>query len=74
LEKIIIVFLDDIFVYSKSKEEHEENLRVTFQILRENQLYAKLKKCSFYQKRLLYLGHIVYEEGVTVDPTKIKAI
>jgi len=74
LDKFIIVFLDDILVYSKSEEEHEEHLRITLQILRENQLYAKLNKCSFYQKQLLNLGHIISEEGVTVDPTKMKAI
>jgi len=74
LDRFIIVFLDDILVSSKSKEEHEEHLWITLQILIENHLYAKLIKCSFYQKQLLYLGHIISKEGVTVDPTKIKSI
>ena len=70
----MIVFLDDILIYSKTKEEHEEHLRLVMQVLREHQLYAKLSNCSFYQGRIHYLGHIIYEEGVTVDPEKIRAI
>ena len=74
LDKFIIVFLDDNLIYSKSEEENEEHLKITLRILRENQLNAHLNKCSFYQKKVLYLGHIIFEEGVTLDPTKLKAI
>ena len=74
LDKFVIVFLDDILIYSKTKEEHEEHLRIVMQVLREHQLYAKLSKCSFYQGRIHYLGHIISEEGVIVDPEKIRAI
>ena len=74
LDKFIIVFLDDILIYSKSKEEHEEHLRITLQVLREKQLYAKMSKCSFYQKEIQYLGHVISEEGIAVDPSKIEAI
>ena len=74
LDKFIIVFLDDILIYSKSEEEHEEHLRITLQVLRENQLYAKLSKCSFYQRQIQYLGHIISEEGISIDPSKIEAI
>jgi hypothetical protein len=59
LDKFVIVFLDDILVYSKSEEEHDHHLRMVLQVLREHHLYAKLSKCSFYQKKIHYLGHII---------------
>jgi hypothetical protein len=74
LDKFVIVFLDDILVYSKSEEEHEQHLRMVLQVLREHQLYAKLRKCSFYQRQIHYLGHIISEEGIAVDPEKVEAI
>jgi hypothetical protein len=74
LDKIVIVFLDDIIIYSKSEEEHEQHLRMVLQVLREHQLYAKLSKCSFYQRQIHYLGHIISKEGITVDPEMIKSI
>jgi hypothetical protein len=74
LDKFVIVFLDDMLVYSKSKEEHEHHLRMVLQMLREHQLYAKLRNCSFYQNQIHYLGHIIYEEGIAMDPEKIEAI
>jgi hypothetical protein len=74
LEKFVIVFLDDILVYSKTKEEHEQHLRMVLQVLREHQLYAKLSKCSFYQRQIHYLGHIISKEGITMDPEKVDVI
>ena len=74
LNKFFIVFLDDILVYSKSEEEHENDLRMVLQLLREHQLYAKLSKCSIYQKQIHYLGHIISKDGIIVDPEKIEAI
>jgi hypothetical protein len=74
LDKFFIVFLDDILVYSKIEEEHEQHLRMVLQVLREHQLYAKLSKCLFYQKQIHYLGHIISEEGIVVDPEKVQAI
>jgi hypothetical protein len=74
LDKFVIVFLDDILVYSKSKEEHEQHLRMVLQVLREHQLYAKLRKCLFYQEQIHYLGHIISNDGIVVDPEKIEAI
>jgi hypothetical protein len=74
LDKFVIVFLDDILIYSKSEEEHEKHLRMVLQVLREHKLYAKLSKCIFYQKKIHYLGHIISAEGITVDPEKIEAI
>jgi hypothetical protein len=74
LDKFVIVFLDDILVYSKTEEEHEQHLRMVLQVLREHQLYAKLSKCSFYQRQIHYLGHIISKEGIVVDPEKVEAI
>ena len=74
LGKFVIVFLDDIIIYSKSEEEHEHHLRMVLQVLRERQLYAKLRKCSFYQKQIHCLGHIISKDGITVDPKKTEAI
>jgi hypothetical protein len=74
LDKFVIVFLDGILIYSKFEEDHEHHLRLVLQLLRENQLYARLSKCSFYQKQIHYLGHIISEQGITVDPENIKAI
>jgi hypothetical protein len=73
LDKFVIVFLDVILIYSKIEEEHEKHLRMTIQLLRENQLYAMLRKCTLYQIKILYLGHIV-SEGIVVDPENIEAI
>jgi hypothetical protein len=66
--------LDDILIYSKYEEEHEKHLKMVLQVLREHQVYAKLSKCSFYQRQIHYLGHIILEEGITVDLEKIKSI
>jgi hypothetical protein len=74
LDKFVIVFLDDILIYSKSEEEHEHNLSMVLKVLREHHLYAKLSKCSFYHKQIHYLVHIISTEGIAVDPEKIEAI
>jgi hypothetical protein len=74
LSKFVIVFLDDILIYPKFDEENEHHLRLVLQVLREHQLYAKLSKCFFYQKQIHYLGHIISEQGIAVDPENIKAI
>ncbi|GJS49558.1 putative reverse transcriptase domain-containing protein, partial [Tanacetum coccineum] len=74
LDKFVIVFIDDILVFSKSKEEHEDHLRTVLQILRQEKLYAKFSKCEFWLSRVAFLGHIVSSEGITMDPTKVEAI
>ena len=74
LDKFVIVFIDDILVYSSSKEEHTEHLRIILQTLREHQLYAKFIKCKFWLDRVAFLGHVVSAEGISVDPQKIEAI
>ena len=74
LDKSVLVFLDDILIYSKNEEEHEEDLRIALQLLREHKLYAKLRKCDFYKDIIHYLGHIISEEGIPVDLEKIEVI
>ena len=74
LDKFVIVFIDDILVYSSSPEEHVEHLRTVLQILRERQLYAKFSKCQFWLDKVAFLGHVISAEGISVDPHKIEAI
>jgi len=71
LDKFVIVFIDDILVYSRNEIEHEKHLRLVLQKLREHQLYAKLSKCEFWLKEVSFLGHIIYNGGVAVDPKKV---
>nr|GFA40688.1 putative reverse transcriptase domain-containing protein [Tanacetum cinerariifolium] len=74
LDKFVIVFIDDILVFSKSKEEHEDHLRTVLQTLRQEKLYAKFSKCEFWLSSVAFLGHIVSVEGITMDPAKVEAI
>ena len=74
LDKFAVVFIDDILIYSKTKEEHKEHLKVVLQELREHQLLAKFSKCDFFKDEIQYLGHVVTKEGISVDPEKIRAI
>jgi hypothetical protein len=74
LDKFVVVFIDDILVYSRSEEEHEEHLRLVLQKLRENQLYAKFSKYEFWLKEVSFLGHVITNGGITVDPGKIKDV
>ncbi|PKA52044.1 putative mitochondrial protein [Apostasia shenzhenica] len=74
LDKFIIVFIDDILVYSRSEIEHEEHLRIVMQILREKKLYAKLSKCEFWLDKVIFLGHVVSKDGISVDLSKIDAV
>ena len=74
LDKFVIVFIDDILVYSDSPEEHAEHRRTVLHILRERQLYAKFSKCQFWLDKVAFLGHVISAEGISVDPQKIEAI
>ena len=74
LDQFVVVFIDDILVYSKYAQEHENHLGIVLQTLRENQLFAKLSKCDFWLKEVSFLGHIVSTEGIRVDSVKIEAI
>ena len=74
LDRFVLVFIDNILVYSKNKEEHEEHLLIVLQVLREHYLYANFSKCDFYKPWIQYLGHIISKAGIAVDPEKIRAI
>jgi len=74
LDRFVIVFVDDILVYSPDVEQHREHLRVVLGILRDHQLYAKLSKCEFWLSSVAFLGHIVSGDGISVDPAKVEAV
>jgi hypothetical protein len=71
LDKFVIVFIDDILVYSENEKDHEEHLRIVLTRLRDHQLYAKFGKCEFWLKTIPFLGHVLSENGISVDPNKI---
>jgi hypothetical protein len=73
-DKFVVVFIDDILIYSQSEEEHVNHSKMVLQRLREHQLYAKLSKCEFWIDEVLLLGHIINKEGLAVDPKKVAAI
>lgn len=72
--KFLLVYLDDLLVYSKTEAEHYEHLRLIFQLCRTHQLYLKLSKCEFFKTEVHYLGHVISAEGIRVDPNKTKAV
>jgi hypothetical protein len=74
LDKFLVVFMDDILIYSQSEEEHVDHLRMVLQRLREHQLYAKLSKCEFCIDEVLFLGHIINKDGLAMDPKKVADI
>ncbi|XP_021607608.1 uncharacterized protein LOC110611529 [Manihot esculenta] len=74
LDQFVVVFINDILVYSKIKEEHDRHLRIVLQTLREKQLYVKFSKCKFWLNEISFLGHVVSAEGIRVDPKKIETI
>lgn len=74
LRKFVLVFLDDILIYSTSLEQHTEHIQLVLQTLRDNKLFLKHSKCSFAQHKLEYLGHIISSEGVATDPQMIVAM
>ena len=74
LDSFVIVFIDDILIYSRSKEEHEHHLRIVLGILKEKKLYAKFSKCEFWLSSVAFLGHVVSKEGIMVDSKKIEAV
>jgi hypothetical protein len=74
LDKFVVVFIDDILIYSKTEEEHAKHLRVVLTCLREHQLYAKFSKCAFWLEEIQFLGHVFSANGIAVDPSKVKDI
>ncbi|GKF78715.1 putative reverse transcriptase domain-containing protein [Tanacetum coccineum] len=74
LDRFVIVFIDDILIYSKSRKEHEEHLKLILNLLKKEELYAKFSKCDFWLSKVQFLGHVIDSEGIHVDPVKIEAI
>jgi hypothetical protein len=74
LDKFVVVFIDDILIYSKNKEEHAQHLRIMLTRLREHKLYAKFSKCTFWLEEIQFLGHVLSARGIAVDPSKVKDI
>ncbi|XP_052113917.1 uncharacterized protein LOC110278045 [Arachis duranensis] len=74
LDRFVIVFIDDILVYSKSATEHEYHLRIVLQTLKDHKLYAKFSKCEFWLDQVTFLGHVVSKDGIMVDPKKVEAV
>jgi hypothetical protein len=74
LDRFIVVFIDDILIYSKNDSDHEEHLRMVLQKLRDNQLYAKFSKCEFWIDEVPFLGHIISNGGISVDRAKVREI
>ena len=74
LDQFVIVFIDEILVYSKNVDEHVMHLRIVLQTLRDRELYAKFSKCEFWLDEVIFLGHVISGTGIFVDPKKIEAI
>ena len=74
LDRCVVIFNDDILVYSETEEKHDEHLCIVLQVLREKELYAKFSKCELWLREVTFLGHVVSAEGIKVDPRKIEAI
>ncbi|XP_027351223.1 uncharacterized protein LOC113862333 [Abrus precatorius] len=74
LDRFVVVFIDDILIYSSSSEEHAEHLRTVLSVLRKKQLYAKLSKCEFWLEEVKFLGHVISAKGIAVDPSKVEAM
>ena len=74
LDQFVVVFIDDILIYSKTKEEHAKHLRIVLQTLRQEKLYAKLSKCSIWLDHVSFLGYIISGDGISLDPAKVEIV
>jgi hypothetical protein len=74
LDKFVVVFIDDILVYSENEADHTEHLRVVLTRLKEHKLYAKFSKCEFWLKKVPFLGHVLSKDGISVDPSKVQEV
>ena len=74
LDKFVVVFIDDILVYSKNEENHAKNLRIVLTKLKEHKLYVKFNKCEFWLRKVPFLGHVLSEDGILEDPSKVQEV
>jgi hypothetical protein len=74
LDRFVVIFIDDILVYSRDAHDHAEHLKMVLEKLRDEKLYAKFNKCEFWLDRMTFLGHVILKEGITIDPAKVKAV
>jgi hypothetical protein len=74
LDKFVVVFIDDILVYSKSEDEHTKHLHTVLQRLQDHRLYAKFSKCDFWLREIKFLGHTISQDGIAVDPEKVQEV
>jgi hypothetical protein len=74
LDKVVVVFIDDILIFSKTEEEHEKHLRMVLEKLISNQLYAKFSKCEFWLMQVTFFGHVISAGGISVDPSKVRDV
>ena len=74
LDKFVIIIIDNILVYSCTMEEHGLHLKIVLEMFREKKLYAKYSKCEVWLRKVAFLGHVVFEEGIYMDPSKVEAV
>ena len=74
LDKFVVVFIDDILIYSKNEEDHANHLQVVLQRLRDHRLYAKFSKCEFWLNSVNFFGHTISNEGISIDPSKVQEV
>ena len=74
LDRFVVVFIDDILIYSKNEEDHAKHLHIVLQRLRDHQLYAKFSKCEFWLDSVKFLGHTISSEGIAIDPSKVQEV
>lgn len=74
LDKFVVVFIDDMLIYLKDREEHVEHLRIVLETLKKHKLFGKLSKCEFWLDEVQFLVHMIYTQGICVDPTKVEAV
>jgi hypothetical protein len=74
MDKFVVLFIDDILIYSRSEEEYEKHLHLVLQKFREHRLYDKLRKCKFWIKQVTFLGHVISKGGISMDPSKVQDV